>query len=215
MRLSVFGIGYVGAVSAACLARDGHDLIAVDSNRAKVDVINAGDSPIVETGLADLIRQAVYAKRLKATTDAALAVAETSLSIVCVGTPSLPNGNLDLSQVRRVCEEIGHAIGRKRDRHTVVIRSTMLPGSMSSVVMPILEASSGRRLGEEMGAAIYPEFLREGSAIRDYDEAGTVVIGVDDEGSLAPMRQLVGKAADRAIVLNTATAEMVKYANNA
>jgi len=215
MQVSVFGIGYVGAVSAACLARDGHELVAVDSSRSKVDTINAGESPIVEKGLSALIRQAVQAGRLRATTDAAAAVAETSLSLVCVGTPSLPNGNLDLSQIRRVCEEIGHAISRKRDFHTVVIRSTMLPGSMSGEVVPILEATSGRKLGEGLGIAIYPEFLREGSAIRDYDEARTVVLGADDERSLAPLRDLIGKAAERAVILNTVTAEMVKYTNNA
>ena len=215
MRVSVFGIGYVGAVSAACLARDGHDLVAVDNSQAKVDIINAGESPVVEKGLAALVRQAVRAERLRATTDAAAAVAETSLSLVCVGTPSLPNGSLDLSQIRRVCGEIGRAIARKPGFHTVVIRSTMLPGSMSGVVVPTLEASSGRKLGKDIGIAIYPEFLREGSAIRDYDEAKTVVIGADDERSLAPLRNLIGKAAERAIALNTATAEMVKYTNNA
>lgn len=215
MRISIFGIGYVGAVSAACLAADGHAVVAVDTNRQKVDAINAGQSPIVEEGLAELIRQEVEAGRLRATTDGAEAIAESDLSFVCVGTPSRANGSLDLTYVARACEEIGRALARKRDFHAVVLRSTMLPGSMSRVVVPILENFSGKKAGEGFGAAIYPEFLREGSAIRDYHAAGTIILGVEDDRTLALLREATARLSGREFVLDTATAEMVKYANNA
>ncbi len=215
MRVSVFGIGYVGAVSAACLANDGHDVIAVDTNRQKVAAINAGQSPVVEEGLADLIRQGVEAGRLRATADGAEAIAGTDLSFVCVGTPSLANGNLDLTFVIRACEEIGRAMATKAGFHAVVVRSTMLPGSTTKVVTPILERFSGKKAGDGFGAAIYPEFLREGSAIRDYYEAATIVLGADDERTLTMLREATKALRGREFLLDAATAEMVKYANNA
>lgn len=215
MRISVFGIGYVGAISAACLAKDGQVVVAVDTNSQKVGAINDGQSPIVEEGLADLIRQGIETGRLRATTDGAEAVEDTDLSFVCVGTPSLANGSLDLTYVTRACEEIGRAIAAKRRFHAVVVRSTMLPGSMSGVVIPLLEKVSGKKAGADFGAAIYPEFLREGSALRDYYDAGTVIFGAEDDRTLALLREATEGLTGQEFVLDTATAEMIKYTHNA
>lgn len=145
MRLSVFGIGYVGCVSAACFAKAGHDVIGVDLNQTKVDIINSGKSPIVEAGIDELIAAMVAAGRLRATSDSAEAIMKSDASLVCVGTPSNANGSLDLNHVKHVCEEIGAALREKARRHTVVIRSTMLPGTIESLVVPALEASSGKK----------------------------------------------------------------------
>ena len=196
MRISVFGIGYVGAVSAACLAADGHDVIAVDTNPQKAKMINDGVAPIVETGLAELIREGVRSGKLRATTNPVEAVAGSDCSLVCVGTPSHGNGNLDLTQVARVCESIGAALAKKSDFHAVIIRSTMLPGSMRDVVQPALEKGSGRRVDADFGLAIFPEFLREGSAIRDYREAGTVIIGVSEPRTERSQRRDETRARD-------------------
>jgi len=215
MRISVFGIGYVGAVSAACLAADGHDVVAVDTNPQKAKMINDGVAPIVETGLADLIREGARSGKLRATTDGQEAVLSTDASIVCVGTPSYGNGNLDLSQVARVCESIGAALAKKGDFHAVIIRSTMLPGSMRDVVQPALEKTSAKRANVDFGLAIFPEFLREGSAIRDYREAGTVIIGVAEPKTEKILREINKEVPGQLHVTDPATAEAVKYANNA
>ncbi|MES1151263.1 MAG: hypothetical protein ABUL54_05160, partial [Dongia sp.] len=190
MRISVFGIGYVGAVSAACLAADGHDVVAVDTNAHKVKMLNDGVAPIVEAGLAELVREGVRSTRLRATTDVQDAVGGSDASLVCVGTPSRANGDLDLGQVSRVCESIGGALGRKNAFHSVILRSTMLPGSMRGLVQPALEKSSAKQAERDFGLAIFPEFLREGSAIRDYREAGTVIIGVSDARTESMLREI-------------------------
>lgn len=215
MNISVFGIGYVGAVSSACLASEGHIVTAVDINRQKIAALQEGRAPIVEPGLDDLIKDAVTAGRLSATTDVLRAIQETELSVVCVGTPSLANGNLDLGYVARTCESIGEALGQKNSRHAVVMRSTMLPGSMSNVVVPMLEGRSGKRAGDDFGVAYYPEFLREGTALRDYYAADVVVFGVSDQGTEQAMRNLVGRASGSVFVTDFAVAEAIKYANNA
>lgn len=215
MRISVFGIGYVGAVSAACLAADGHQVVAVDSNAHKVKMINDGIAPIVESGLGELVREAVRERRLRATTDAVEAVTGTECSIICVGTPSHANGDLDLAQVARVCESIGAALARKSDFHAVIVRSTMLPGSMRDVVRPALERSSGKRAESDFGLALFPEFLREGSAIRDYREAGTVILGVGEPRTERLLREINKDIPGQVHVTDLATAEAVKYANNA
>src|SRR5688500_3286427 len=134
MRLSVFGIGYVGCVSAACFAKEGHEVVGVDANSVKVEIINSGKSPIVEAGIDELIGERVRDGRLRATTDSLRAVKESEVSLVCVGTPSQPNGSLDLSYIKRVCQDIGAGMEAKKERHTVVIRSTMLPGTIETVV---------------------------------------------------------------------------------
>jgi GDP-mannose 6-dehydrogenase len=167
-------------VSAACLAADGHDVVAVDTNPSKVKMINDGVAPIVEAGLAELVREVHAAASSAPPTSASEAIKASACSLVCVGTPSLANGNLDLSQVERVCESIGAVLAEKRDFHVVIIRSTMLPGSMAEIVKPALERSSGKKADSDFGLAVFPEFLREGSAIRDYREAGAVIFGVSD-----------------------------------
>ena len=169
MKVSVFGLGYVGTVSAACLAHDGHDVVGVDPAPSKVDLINAGQSPIIEVNIQEIIAGAVSAKRLRAIQDPATAIHETELSFVCVGTPSQMNGDLDLAYIRRVCEEIGRALKNKPKRHRIVIRSTVPPGTMRGIVIPILEEQSGKRVGAGFGICNNPEFLREGSAVMDFN----------------------------------------------
>jgi GDP-mannose 6-dehydrogenase len=215
MQISVFGIGYVGAVSAACLAADGHAVIAVDTNPHKAKMINDGVAPVVETGLAELVREGARNGKLRATTSVAEAIQASECSLICVGTPSLANGNLDLTQVQRVCESIGAVLAKKSDFHVVIIRSTMLPGSMHEVVRPALERSSGKRADIDFGLAIFPEFLREGSAIRDYREAGAIIVGVADARAERILRELNKNVPGQLHVTDTATAEAVKYANNA
>ncbi len=149
MRISVFGLGYVGTVSAGCLAHDGHEVIGVDPVRTKVDLINAGQSPIIEADIGEIIASTVKSGRLRATEDQNQAIRDTELSFVCVGTPSQTNGNLDLRYIRRVCELIGQALRNKSSRHTVVIRSTILPGTMHQIVIPVLEEYSGKKAGAE------------------------------------------------------------------
>jgi GDP-mannose 6-dehydrogenase len=215
MRISIFGLGYVGCVSAACLARDGHDVTGVDVNPEKVATLNAGQSPIVEPGLAEMIAAAVAAGRLRATVDAGAAIQESGLSLVCVGTPSTDGGGLDLRFVSRVCEQIGAALSTHEARHTVVLRSTMLPGSTDEVAVPLLERTSGRQAGHGFGVCYHPEFLREGSAVQDFYEPPRIVIGEIDEASGDALQQLYGTVAAPMVRTDLRTAEMVKYADNA
>src|SRR5258706_1027968 len=177
MKLSVWGLGYVGTVSAGCLAEEGHEVIGVDSEPAKVDLVNAGKPRINEKDIGQIIERQVAAGRLSATTDAAVAVRQTDLYLICVGTPSRSNGDIELSYVRRVCEQIGTALRDHQGAPVVVIRSTMLPGTMRNVVIPTLEACSGRRAGDEFGVCINPEFLREGTAVHDLFHPPKTVIG--------------------------------------
>jgi GDP-mannose 6-dehydrogenase len=214
MRLSVFGIGYVGCVSAACFAKAGHNVIGVDVNPTKVGIINSGKSPIVETGIEELIAAMVSASRLSATTNSAEAIMNSDASLVCVGTPSNANGSLDLGHVKHVCEEIGAALKNKPGRHTVVIRSTMLPGTIESLVVPTLEQSSGKQAGKDFGVCINPEFLREGSSLKDFYAPPFTLIGADDEQTTALVRQLYADIEAPLFVTSLKTAEMVKYACN-
>jgi GDP-mannose 6-dehydrogenase len=215
-KIGVFGIGYVGTVSAACLARDGHDVVAVDVNPDKVDTLNRGLSPIVEPKLTESIRAGVRGGRLKATTDPLAAVSSTDISLVCVGTPSQENGSLETSFVSRVAQEIGESIRKSIDFHSVVMRSTMLPGTMDEIIIPILERSSGKRAGHDFGVAYLPEFLREGTAIADYDNPGTIVFGVnDDPRTLQRLMEIHAKFSAKPRVMSIRGAEAVKYANNA
>jgi GDP-mannose 6-dehydrogenase len=214
MRLSVFGVGYVGCVSAACFANDGHTVIGVDVNRTKVEILNRGDSPIVEPGISDLVRQAVYSGHLNATIDSATAVHNSDISLVCVGTPSKPNGSLDLRYVEHVCEAIGKAIGEKTDSHVVVIRSTMLPGTTDNLVIPTLERSSNKKAGQDFGVCVNPEFLREGSSLKDFYAPPFTLIGADDEETTALVRQLYANLSVPLFQTPIRTAEMVKYVCN-
>jgi len=214
LRISIFGLGYVGAVSAGCLARDGHRVIGVDPNPTKVDLINSGSSPIVEAEIGEIIVTANGSGLLSATTDAVRAVHETELSLVCVGTPSNANGSLDLKFVRAVCKDIGAALAAKLERHTVVIRSTMLPGSMRDVVLPLLEEHSGKRSGIDFGVCNNPEFLREGTAVYDYDHPPKTVIGELAPGDGDLLARLYGPMDAPLIRVSVDTAEMVKYVDN-
>jgi len=214
MKIAVFGLGYVGVVSAACLARDGHSVVGVDPNALKVDFLRQGKSPIVEPGLEELIAAAVTAGRLVAGSDPAAAVAQCDVLMVCVGTPGQANGSLDLSYVRRVVQQIGEQLASAAAYKVVVIRSTLLPGSMQSVVIPILEESSRRQGGKDFGVCINPEFLREGSAIPDYDHPPKTVIGAGDERAAASVRALYAGLSAPLILTDLRTAEMVKYIDN-
>src|SRR5262249_25183990 len=177
---SVFGIGYVGAVSAGCLAKDGNTVIAVDPNQGKVATLNGGSSPIVEPGLEAIIAAEIKSGRLRAVGDPAQAIAGTDLSFVCVGTPSRFNGSLDTRHVPPAPHEIGVALKAKDDYHVVVVRSTILPGTMDQTIIPALARASGKTPGIDFGVAYYPEFLRESTAIRDYYDPGAIVFGAYD-----------------------------------
>jgi GDP-mannose 6-dehydrogenase len=214
MKISIFGIGYVGCVSAACFARAGHDVIGVDVNPTKVEIINSGASPIVEPGIGDVIRDVVKEGKLSATTDTAHAVKSTDISLICVGTPSKPNGSLDLGHVRRVCEQIGAALADKTERHTIVIRSTMLPGSIESVAQPAIESTSGKKAGKDFGLGVNPEFLREGTSLKDFYAPPFTLIGTDDEQTAEIVSGLYHGIDAPVFTTSMKTAEMVKYVCN-
>ena len=214
MKISIFGLGYVGAVSAGLLAKDGHSVIGVDPYQPKVDLINAGQTPVIEKDIGDIIAGAVKTGRLRATRDAYEAVADSVISLVCVGTPSQPNGSLDLKYVRAVCEEIGAALKTKDSYHVVVARSTMLPGSMRTTVIPTLEEYSGKRAGIDFGVCNNPEFLREGTAVYDYYNPPKTVIGETDTRA-GDLLAILYEDLDAPLVrTNIETAEMVKYTDN-
>jgi GDP-mannose 6-dehydrogenase len=214
MNLSLFGIGYVGCVSAACFAKEGHDVTGVDVNPTKVEIINSGNSPIIEPGIGELMKEAVNSGRLRATTSASEAVNRSEVTLVCVGTPSNANGSLDLRYVTRVCEEIGAALKNKVARHVVVIRSTMLPGTIENVVVPTLEKNSGKKAGSDFGVCINPEFLREGSSLKDFYAPPFTLIGADDEQTVATVRALYANIEAPLFQTDVKTAEMIKYVCN-
>ena len=214
MKISVFGLGYVGAVSAACFANDGHQVVGIDVNPAKVDVIKSGKSPIVEEGLENLIAKAVASGKLTATCDVSEAIASTDVSLICVGTPSNENGSLKLDYVERVSQQIGEELRKSSDRHLIVVRSTMLPGSIGKVVRPALEQSSGKKAGEGFDICINPEFLREGTSIKDFYSPPFTVIGADSEETASAVKELYREVPAPTYVTSIEAAEMVKYACN-
>ena len=214
MKVSVFGLGYVGTVSAGCFANDGHEVVGVDPVRTKVDLINKGHSPIIEAEIGEIISSTVKSGRLRATDDPRLAIGETELSFVCVGTPSQANGNLDLRYIRRICEQIGEALKEKASHHTVVIRSTILPGTMRAIVLPVLEEFSGKKAGSDFGVCHNPEFLREGSAVKDFNAPPKTVIGQLDRASGDQLAELYQRLDAPLIRTDLETAEMVKYVDN-
>jgi GDP-mannose 6-dehydrogenase len=214
LKISVFGLGYVGTVSAGCLANDGHEVIGVDPVQTKVNLINNGQTPIIEADIGQIIASMVQAGRLRATDDPAQAIEETDLSFVCVGTPSQANGNLDLRYMRRICEQIGQGLKDKAARHVVVIRSTILPGTMRKIVIPILEESSGKKAGADFGVCHNPEFLREGSAVKDFNSPPKTVVGELDQASGDMLAALYGKMDAPLIRTDFETAEMIKYVDN-
>jgi len=214
MKISIFGLGYVGCVSAACFAKEGHHIIGVDVNPTKVEIINRGQSPIVEAGVGDIIKSMVDSGRLCATTDTRHAIENSDLSLICVGTPSNANGSLDLSFVKRVCEEIGDELKTKNSRHVVVVRSTMIPGSILDVVKPTLEAHSGKRAPSDLAVCINPEFLREGTSVKDFYAPPFTLIGADDESSAAKVAELYKGISAPVYTTSVKTAEMIKYVCN-
>ncbi|CAN5255165.1 nucleotide sugar dehydrogenase [soil metagenome] len=214
MDLSVFGLGYVGCVSAGCFAREGHSVVGVDVNPAKVEMINCGESTIVEEGIAELIREVVEQGRLRATTDVADAVVNSSLSLICVGTPSNANGSINLEYIERVCEQIGTTLREKQAEHLIVIRSTVLPGTIDGVVIPALERASGKRVGEGFDVCSNPEFLREGSSIRDFYDPPFTLIGATSVSAAERLAELYVTLEAPVQVVEIRAAEMVKYACN-
>ncbi|HEX8963367.1 MAG TPA: UDP-glucose/GDP-mannose dehydrogenase family protein [Rhodocyclaceae bacterium] len=216
MKICILGLGYVGVVSAACLAKAGHEVVGVDTEPVKVDLINAKHSPIVERDVGGIIQEQVAAGRLRATTDVADAgVAACDIYFICVGTPSRPNGGIDLAYVRRVCEQVGEVLRNHPGAPVVVARSTMLPGSMREVVIPTLEASSGKRAGADFGVCINPEFLREGSAVADFHQPPKTVIGELGTPSGDVLANLYAGLPGPLVRTDIETAEMVKYVDNA
>lgn len=218
MNIAVFGLGYVGCISAACLAREGHHVIGVDPNQTKVDMINRGRSPIVEkdidTILHEIVKEGKGKGTLTATTDGKRAVIETEISLICVGTPSQLNGDLDLAYVTRCAQEIGMGLKQRQAYHVVVARSTMLPGSVEKVIREV-EYRSGKKVGQDFGAAMNPEFLREGSSVEDFYHPAITVIGGFDTKSGDYVEQMYAFLDTPIARTDIRTAEMIKYANNA
>ena len=213
--ISIFGLGYVGTVTAACLARQGSRVTGVDLSSAKVDALDTGRSPIVEPGVSDLISEGHKACRLHATTDSAKAVLESEISFLCVGTPSLRNGKLDLGHISPVCQEIGEALKKKKSFHLIVLRSTVLPGTAESIVVPTLEKASGKRFGTDFGVCVNPEFMREGTAVPDFLQPSITIIGAADAAHSNMLRELYEWAPGRVFQTSFRSAEMVKYVCNA
>jgi len=214
MKVSVFGLGYVGSVSAACFAEDGHTVVGVDVADAKVQSINEGRSPIVEKGLDELIKSNAANGRLRATTNTGDAVRGTDISLICVGTPSRKNGSLDLSYLERVAEQIGDALKDKDSYHVVVVRSTVLPGTTHDVVIPALERTSGKKYGTGFGVTVNPEFLREGTAIHDFRNPPLTLVGHNYQSDANPTQALYARVDAPIETTTIRTAEMMKYASN-
>lgn len=213
--ISVFGLGYVGTVTAACFADLGFKVTGVDLNAQKVEAINASRSPIVEPKVAELVEKNRAACRLHATTDVRTAVLETDTSFLCVGTPSLRSGKLDLGHVEPVCHDIGKVLAHKNSFHLVVLRSTVLPGTAETLVIPALEKSSGKKFGDGFGVCVNPEFMREGTAVADFMEPAITIIGASGPGHSSALRDLYSWAPGRVFQTSFRSAEMVKYVCNA
>ena len=213
--ISLFGLGYVGAVTAACLASRGHRIIGVDPNPLKVKRIASGNSPIVEPGVQEMIAKAHTDGLISATQDPAAAVAHSDISFISVGTPSQRNGKLDLSYIRNVCTDIGLALPRKNSLHRIVVRSTVLPGTTESVIVPAVEAASGMTAGRDFVVCFNPEFLREGTAVADFFNPPFTVVGTDDAEQTAPICELYRFLPARLYETAIPAAEMIKYCCNA
>jgi GDP-mannose 6-dehydrogenase len=215
MNISVYGLGYVGCVSAACLAHLGHNVTGVDLSEEKVTQVNKGKSPLVEADLDDMIRSLVTAGRLRATTDSDEAIRNTEISLICVGTPSNGNGSLKLDYIQSVCRDIGASLSRVDRYHTIVVRSTVLPETSEEKLIPLIEQQSGRRSGTDFGYAINPEFLRESSAIQDFFHPSQIVIGALDERTMSEVERLYVGLSAPIVSTTIKSAEMIKYVCNA
>ena len=212
--VSIFGLGYVGSVSAACFASMGYKVVGVDVSRAKVERLDSGRTPIIEAEMSELVAEANKARRLTATTDATEAVLNTDVTFVCVGTPSQKSGKLDLSHIESVAREIGAALRRKKSRHVFVLRSTVLPGTTETVALPILERESGKKCGRDFTVCYNPEFMREGSAVADFRNPPYTILGARDKNHLAPLRELYKAVSAPLYETTIPAAEMVKYFSN-
>jgi GDP-mannose 6-dehydrogenase len=213
--ISVFGLGYVGTVTAACLAHMGHNVIGVDLSPTKVEAMAAGRSPIVEPRVGTLISDAHKAQRLDATSDSETAVMNSEISFLCVGTPSLRNGKLDLGSIEPVCHAIGRVLKKKDAFHLVVLRSTVLPGTAETIVIPALEKASGKKMGKDFGVCVNPEFMREGTAVSDFLEPAMTIIGAGDPYHSGLLRAIYKWAPGRIFETSFRSAEMTKYVCNA
>ncbi len=213
LKIAIFGMGYVGITTAACLCELGNIIIGIEINKDKVDIINSGKSPIMEKGLEELIEKHVKNKRLVGTTDHLKAISESEIALICVGTPSNKNGSLDLSHIKNVTKEIGFALKDKED-YTIIYRSTMLPGSMENIVIPILEKESGKKAGIDFKIYYNPEFLREGTAIEDFFNPPKTVIGTLKNQSAKLPEKLYEKIDAPLFITTIKEAEMVKYVDN-
>src|SRR5712691_720824 len=213
--ISVFGLGYVGTVTAACLAHKGNSVVGVDLSPAKVEDLQSGRSPVVEPRVSELVAECSKACRLHATSDAASAVLKTDISFLCVGTPSLRNGKLDLGHIEPVCRQIGEALREKDSFHLVVLRSTVLPGTAESIVVPTLEEVSGKRMGQDFGVCVNPEFMREGTAVADFLEPAMTIIGAAHPQHAARLREIYAWAPGPIFETSFRSAEMVQYVCNA
>lgn len=214
MKISIFGLGYVGAVSLACLSRDGHDVIGVDIDRTKLELIMAGKTPVVEEGMVDLMERVAASGKVTVTTDAQQAVRDSDISLICVGTPSAANGSQDQGAVLRLAADIGHAIKVKSAQHVVVFRSTLVPGTVEDVLRPIIEEHSGKKDGVDFHLCFQPEFLREGSSIRDYDKPPFTIVGANHDYPVEQLRGLFGHLPCKFIKTSVRSAEMMKYCCN-
>ena len=214
MNISIFGLGYVGAVSLACLARDGHQVTGVDIDRSKLDLIASGKTPVVEEGMVDLMQLAAHSGRVTVTTDVQQAVLGTDISLVCVGTPSAANGSQDQGAVLRLAESMGRALAEKTGPHVIVFRSTLVPGTVEDVLRPILEKASGKKDGKDFFISFQPEFLREGSSIRDYDKPPFTIVGSQHAAAVEQLRALFGHLPGQFIQTSVRAAEMMKYCCN-
>jgi GDP-mannose 6-dehydrogenase len=214
LDISIFGLGYVGAVSLACLARDSHHVIGVDIDQAKLDLIAAGKTPVVEEGMVDLMRSVVASGRVAVTRDTRDAVMRSEISLICVGTPSAPNGSQDQSAMVRLAEAMGAALREKAAPHTIVFRSTLVPGTVEDVLTPLLERGSGKRAGVDFHVCFQPEFLREGTSIRDYDKPPFTIVGTAAPAAADKLRALFGHLPCEFHSTSIRAAEMVKYCCN-
>ncbi len=212
--ISLFGLGYVGSVSAACFAHMGHKVTGVDISPTKVEMLDSGRSPIIEARMEELVAEANKACRLHATTDSIAAVLGSDVSFVCVGTPSLKSGKLDLSHVEHVSREIGTALKQKKTSHTVVLRSTVLPGTTETLMIPAIESTSGKKHGKDFAVCYNPEFMREGSAVVDFLQPPYTILGAQDQQQLAPLRELYKDVPAATFETSIRVAEMVKYVSN-
>jgi len=214
VNISIFGLGYVGAVSLACLARDGHAVCGVDVDPAKLALIGQGKTPVVEEGMVDLMQRVVASGRVTVTTDVREAMLNTDLSLICVGTPSAANGSQDQSAMLRLAQDLGAIMRDKPTLHTFVFRSTLVPGTVEEVLRPIIERESGKKDGVDFHVCFQPEFLREGSSIRDYDKPPFTIVGANSESAVENLRQLFGHLPCQFYQTSIRAAEMVKYACN-